>query len=179
MDNFFQFLIYLIFIIAFLSSIFKKKNKEKPGGTAAGHTSPYKSPELKYPQKSQQDDYDILKEIEGLFRTEIPNPPEKRKFESTIEAAQKRKISDEEHTEDKEEHELDKSWHQITPFKRNVRVDSRIEKEAEQFEHMLENLDKQDDTWSTELRNKLFSPQSLRENIIMMEILGKPKYLRR
>lgn len=179
MDNFFQFLIYLIFIIAFLSSIFKKKNKEKPGGPATGHTTPYESPELKYPQKSQQDDYDILKEIEGLFRTEIPNPPEKRKLESTIEASQKRKLSDKEHTEDKDEHELEKSWHEITPFKRKVKIDSKIEKEAEEFEHILENLDNQEDSQLIEFRNKMFSPQSLRENIIMMEILGKPKYLRR
>lgn len=179
MENFFQVLIYLIIIIAFLSSIFKKKDKQKPQGTTSGRMGYYESSEQKYPQKSQQDEYDILKEIEGLFKTETATTTEKRKLESTIEASQKRKISEEEHTQDKEEHELDKSWHEITPFKRKVKVDSKIEKEAEQFEQLLANLDKQEDSSFIELRNNLFSPQSLRESIIMMEILGKPKYLRR
>ncbi len=179
MENFFQILIYLIIIIVFLNSIFKKKDKEKPKVTLPRKTGTYNPLEQKTYDKNQQDDYDILQEIEGLFKNKTTIPVEKRKLESTIEAATKRKVSTSEHIEDKEEHEFDKSWHEITPFKRTVKIDSTIEKEAEQFEHILENLDKAEDSSFIELRNKLSSSELLKDYIVMMEILGKPKYLRR
>lgn len=184
MDNFFQILIYLIIIIAFLNSVFKKKDKGKPADPSQRRTGPNSSPESGSHQDSQEKEYDILREIEGLFKNETPVPVEIRKRESSIEASERRRVTVEEqgyteHEGSPTEHELDQSWHKITAFKRTTKINSTIEKEAENFEHILESLHREEDFPLGEFREKLSSTQSLREFIIMSEILGKPKYLRR
>ncbi|HSD63467.1 MAG TPA: hypothetical protein VLB50_06695 [Ignavibacteriaceae bacterium] len=184
MDNFFQILIYLIIIIAFLNSVLKKKDKGKPADSSQRRAGPYSSPESESHQHSQEKEYDILREIEGLFKNETPVPVEIRKRESSIEASERQRVTVEkkeyaEHEESSAEHELDQSWHKITSFKRTPKINSTIEKEAENFEHILESLHREEDFPLGEFREKLHSMQTLREFIIMSEILGKPKYLRR
>jgi hypothetical protein len=209
MDDYFQILIYLIIIFAFLNSLFKKKDK----GEAA------KKPTVSPPQqqkesyssakemKKTKDEYDILREIEGIFKEEKTYPSRERESESAIEKAEMRKVPESEHTEDKEwhtedrewhsednewhteakewheksttEHELDKSWHTMSQYKRVPKIDKTIEKEAEQFEQMLESMQEEEEFDLTGLQKKLYSVESLKEYMIFSEILGKPKYLRR
>ncbi len=201
MSDYFQIIIYLIIIFAFLNSLFKKKDKEKtPPGTSNSPDRERQRSQVPqgYDQSRKQVEYDIMKEIEGLFKGEIDYPG-RTKMESDIEKAEMRKVPDEEHTEDKEwhtedsewhtedeewheqskkEHQLDKSWHSITSYKKPV-VDAAIEKEAERFERMLADRNKEVPYPFDDLRKKLYSPESLKEFIVFSEILGKPKYLRR
>ena len=216
MDDYIQILIYLFIIFAFLNSLFKKKDKGKspprPSNIPDNSTrNTYSSPG--YEKKGTQGEYDILKEIEGLFKGESDYTSQ-RKMESDAEKAEMRKVPPSEHTEDKEwhtedsewhsedsewhsentewhseseewheqsatEHKLDKSWHSITEYKRSVKVDAAIEQEAERFERMLADRNKEVPYPFDDLRKKLYSPQSLKEFIVFSEILGKPKYLRR
>lgn len=195
MDDYFQILIYLIIIFAFLNSLFRKKNKvETPPRPSDSrdteNENTYSAPDDA--QIEKQNEYDILKEIEGLFKGESDSTG-RRKMESEIEKAKMRKVPREEHVEDKEWHSLDKesheqsadeiqlnrSWHSITPFKRAPAVDPAIEKEAEKFERMLEDRNKEAVFPLNELRKKLHSPETLQDYIVVSEIIGKPKYLRR
>jgi hypothetical protein len=216
MDNFFQILIYLVIIIAFLNSLFKKRDKDKTPPRPSNSPNPdnrnsYSS--AGYERKGQQNSSDILKEIEGLFKGETSYTNE-QKMEQDIEKAEMRKVPVEEHVEDKEwhtedkqwheenkewhseekewhsesaewheetlsDHQMDQSWHRITPFKRTVKVDKTIEKEAERFEQLLaQKQDEENSAWR-DLSKNLFSSSSLKEYIVFSEILGKPKYLRR
>lgn len=201
MDDYIQIIIYLFIIFAFLNSLFKKKDKKEPprssNSPGPGTKSPYSSSE--YDQKARQGEYDILKEIEGLFKGE-GEISSQRKMESDIEKAEMRKVPVEEHTEDKEwhtedsewhteeeewheqsatEHQLEKSWHTISQYKRIPKVDAVIESEAQNFERMLAEREKEENYAFGDLKKKLYSPESLKEFIIFSEILGKPKYLRR
>jgi hypothetical protein len=208
MDNYFQILIYLIIIFAVLNSLFKKKDKaetgKRPGPSASSPSSGYPSENT---ERKKQEEYDILKEIEGLFKEEKTRTSDIRNRKSEIEKAEMRKVPAEEHmkdaewhsedkewhsedeewhSEDKEwheksaaEHKLDQSWHSITQFKRIPKIDKTIEKEAEKFEHMLESIHEEGNFSFRELTERLYSPQSLKEFIIFSEIIGKPKYLRR
>lgn len=80
MDNFFEIVIWLFVIISFLSSLFKKKKTpeqpkqtyKKPSPYYGEGTSTYKQPQQQTPK---QDDYDILKEIEGLFNPDVKTTP--------------------------------------------------------------------------------------------------------
>ncbi len=207
MNDYFQILIYLIIIFAFLNSLFKKKDKKDPPrpsnspgpGTKDTYTSDYE-------QKAKQSEYDILKEIEGLFKGEHDYSSQ-RKMESDIEKADMRKVPRSEHTEDKEwhtgdsewhtgdsewhteeeewheqstsEHQLEKSWHSITQYKRAPEVDTAIVKEAKKFEQMLADRNKEVPYPFKDLRKKLYSPETLQDYIVVSEIIGKPKYLRR
>ncbi len=202
MGDYIQILIYLFIIFAFLNSLFKKKDKGKPPPRPSNSPDEptrnnYSSPG--YEQEGRQGEYDILKEIEGLFKGESDYTGQ-RKMESDIEKAEMRKVPVEEHTEDKEwhtedsewhteeeewheqslkEHQLDKSWHSITEYKKSTVVDSAIEREAERFERMLADRNKEVPYPFDDLRKKLYSPQALQDYIVVSEILGKPKYLRR
>ena len=217
MDDYFQIIIYLIIIFAFLNSLFKKKSKEEtPKRTT--DTSP---PVRKTPSYSsedtrskRQDEYDILKEIEGLFKGEKTFPNQTRRTDSDLEKEEMRRVPESEHTRDKEwhtedsewhsedqewhskseewhseseewheesgkEHELDQSWHTMNQYRKVPKIDKTIEQEAEKFERMLANRNKEVEFPFNELRKKLYSPRTLQEYVVMSEIIGKPKYLRR
>ena len=95
MDDYFQYLLFLFIIISLLSSFFKKKNKpeNKP-------ERPLPDPPAKPQRSSQQEDYDIMKEIEKMFKPQSPQPEKQRK-EFLL---KKKNINLSEHTEDPEWH---------------------------------------------------------------------------
>src|SRR3989304_2618315 len=127
MDDYFQYLIYLFIIISFLSSIFRKKDKpqSKPG-------EPTPNPPVKPKRSTSQEDYDILKEIENMFKTQSPQAeakPEKISIEGR-------------------KHETDSK----NLMKKRQVVDA-----------------------SKTLKQKFKRPSTLKEYVIISEILGKPK----
>ena len=188
MDDYFQIIFYLIIIFVFLNSLFRKKDKGETPKRTADSSPPqkrntYSPAELK---RQKEDEYDILKEIEGLFKEDKTYPSQDRRTESDAELAEMRRIPEEEHTEDKEwhepvaaEHELEKSWHTITQYKRTAAVDASVEEEAKRFERMLAEREIESAFPLSELRKKLFSPETIKEYILVSEIIGKPIYLRR
>jgi len=183
MDNIFEILIYLFIIVSFLSSLFRKKKKPHTGRQEQ-NVKP--TPEPKPPQRTlQQEEYDILKEIEKMFKTDIP-VPEKEKVE-TFEG----KEIESEHikTEDWQrptelEHKATLSEHttEIWEGKRRKADESRkainekIIRQAEMFEKHLKKKGSTTDI-KKNIRQRFKEPASLKEFIIFSEIIGKPKAL--
>ncbi len=195
MDDYFQYLFFLFIIISLLSSFFKKKNKpeNKP-------ERPLPDPPAKPQRSSQQEDYDIMKEIEKMFKPQSPQP-EKQQARTSIE---EKKYKPSEHTEDPEWHEETQSEHTSTlsehtatlsehtttlsehrlenwddkrkkaEVKYRKTLNGKIVREAEMFEKNLAKKSQVVDVRKN-LIKKLKQPSTLKEYVIISEILGKPK----
>jgi hypothetical protein len=180
MDDYFQYLFFLFIIISLLSSFFKKKKPEsKPENSIPG-------PPAKPQRSSQQEDYDIMKEIEKMFKTQSPQPEKQPENIPTKE----KKYKPSEHTEDPEWHEEDPEWHTEDPSEHRLEnwddrrkkaeaksrktLNEKILREAKMFE---ENLARKSQVVEVrmDLIKKLKQPSTLREYVIISEILGKPK----
>jgi hypothetical protein len=149
MDNFIQYVFYLIIIIAFLNSIFgKKKKSETKTETQEPESHPYDR-EIDYtqaePLDAGEDNFAITKEIEKLFRKDIP-------MESLPSI-------------------------NVEPVKINETEVKRdyTEERAKEFEKQLNKREYSSDWFNKSIRNKLQNPESLKDYIIISEILGKPK----
>lgn len=213
MDDLFQIIIYGIIIISFLSSFFKKKEQPKPPvpGTKPKDSVSYKpqsaGTQPTYSQQNQ-DEYDILKEIENLFKGEVnaPAPPKQtqpaaqdyyrdheikeRNIESSEDErfyrdVQKRpsvenRLSLEEsaNLENRTNLERKTAIEQLSYAKARPKIDSKTEKDAEKFEMVLSALEKRS-TKQNQFVRKIKNPVTVREYILFSEILGKPKALRR
>lgn len=193
MDNVFEILIYIIIIVSFLSSIFKKREKPKQPPVRTTHPEKYSEPETAVPQSQQKAEYDILKEIEDFFSVgeKIPqesNEPTSYKKVSTAENEQPKRMTQ------IEEHSQTESWHTPTSSehfadewekkkeevrKKISRVDSKIEKQAAVFEESLKKAEHQESIHYSPVKSRLKHPATLKEYVIISEIIGKPKALRR
>jgi hypothetical protein len=186
MEDFIQILIYLFIIISFLASMFKKK--EKPGSNKPETVyKPSQQPKVET-STSSSEEYDILKEIERMFKTEIPS---KQKPEDVR--------LDTETTPSQYEHVKTDDWHQPSPLehgktisehtaenwedtrikaeeKRKV-IDQKILKQAEMFEKRMKQKVSYESYYTSSIYQKLKKPASLKEYIIISEIIGKPKAL--
>jgi hypothetical protein len=146
MDNFIQYLFYFIIIAAFLNSIFGKKKK----------TEMNKVPQQPEPESfgtdtidartntsgNQEEDFATLKEIENLFKKDIPVKPTAVDNVKT------------------EESVANKDY---------------IEERTKEFEMKVNKKKDNYDLFSLSIRKRLKSPESLKDYIIISEILGKPK----
>jgi hypothetical protein len=149
MDNFIQYLFYFIIIAAFLNSIFGKKKKidtktvpQEPAPQSYDRGNDYQQAES---LGAGEDNFAITKEIENLFKKDMPTKPS-----TSI------KIEPVEITE--------------TEVKRDY-----TEERAKEFEKQLHKSEYSSDWFNKNIRNKLQTPASLKDYIIISEILGKPK----
>jgi hypothetical protein len=201
MDDLFQYLIWGIIIFSFLSSFFKKKEPPKQSPLPKA-----KQPDaVNYPKpqtdveriavSQKQDEYDILRELENLFKgnADTPkqnNPPPQqsrdyiereikdedldlvvdKRMQQNIE---QRRASDSNARTDRRMPQGQNRWER----KKTV-VDPKIEESAKEFERVLAGP-KQQRAKVTEFNRKLKNPRTVREYILFSEILGKPKALRR
>ena len=204
MDDLFQYLIYGIIIISFLSSFFKKK--EPPKQTPVPRTQ--KPDSISYQQKiekvepnviaQKKDEYDILRELENMFKGNLPIPEQQKpKQPQQYDEYNSREIKDkdldlvvdkriEREVEDKnpigsrptfDEKMIDRKT--VLDKQRQTRViDPKIEASAKAFERVLAGPRKQRAAIS-DFNRKLKNPRTVREYILFSEILGKPKALRR
>ncbi len=205
MDDFFKFLIWAIIIISFFSSFFKKnKGKKTPSPPQRRQGDPYRQNEDNYSQptstpSTNPDQRDVFKEIEKLFKGEVPPPiqtapPEERttlKSKTAIEKLEYESILKKQYIPEK----LDNEWHEETASEHVMETDwdkekkkladerkkvtSKIEQEAQKFETFLNKEEKFDRLAYITIRQRLKHPQSLKEFMVISEILGKPKALRR
>jgi len=203
MDDLFQYLIWGIIIFSFLSSFFKKK--EPPKQSPLPKVKPPAS--VSYPKQSdadkvvvsqKQDEYDILRELENLFKGEIKTPvPQKQKqvdpyddYESNeikykdldlvIDPRMQRTVEDKNPIGSRETYDnKNVSRRPITGKQTQPKIiNPKIEEQAKEFERVLAGP-KQQRTTVTEFNRKLKNPRTVREYILFSEILGKPKALRR
>jgi hypothetical protein len=185
MDNVFEILIYAIIIISFLSSFFKKKQKEVPQKGEESERdnveiSSIPKPEPMVQQKKEVDDYDILREIEKMFKVETPSPPipapkkiePARRTEPVIKT-DIRKVSAE-NAPTQSEHAFSKS---ITYDGQYSKPTPKVKSVAREEKHYV--ITKPVVNPYLDLKRKLKDPQTVRDFIVISEIIGKPKALRR
>jgi len=204
MDDLFQYLIWGIIIFSFLSSFFKKKEPPKQNPLPKA-----KQPDaVSYPKQQsdvdrvavsqKQDEYDILRELENLFKGEIKTPvPQNQKqvdpydvYESTkiedkdldlvVDKRMQRNVEDMRPIGSRETYD-NKNVSRRTLTDRQAQpkiINPKIEEQAKEFERVLAGP-KQQRAAVTEFNRKLKNPRTVREYILFSEILGKPKALRR
>lgn len=202
MDELFQYLIWGLIIFSFLSSFLKKKEppKQKPAPRKEQPerqvTVSEQSGSEDFASSSKNDEYDILRELENLFKGKI-NVPEQPKASSPVteDVYKSREIKDKDY--DKEvDNRMQREVQDKNPLGyratydetiagrksasgRQVRkIDPKIEAGAKEFEKVLAGPRLQRQT-ITEFNRKLKNPRTVREYILFSEILGKPKALRR
>jgi hypothetical protein len=149
MDTFIQYLFYFIIIAAFLNSIFGKKKKTETSQVPPEPASQSYDRENEYKQteslEAGEDNFEIMQEIENLFKKDLP-----AKSSSPINPE---------------------------PIKVNDNETKRdyTEERAKEFEKQLNKREYSSDWFNKSIRNKLQTPESLKDYIIISEILGKPK----
>jgi hypothetical protein len=213
MDDLFQYLIYGIIIFSFLSSFFKKKVPPKQTPLPRNQKTDSDSYQ---PQSTKvntdvfaqnKDEYDILKELENLFKgeTNIPQrqtpqsqrPQEyvereikdkdldlvvdkrmQRSVEQNASIEYKQSVEERNYIEPKGTIEKRISVEEKWLNRKKATLDPKIEESAKQFERVLAGPRKQRAAIS-DFNRKLKNPRTVREYILFSEILGKPKALRR
>lgn len=214
MDDLFQYLIWGLIIFSFLSSFLKKKEppKQKPlpksQQPASNQTRAEGLGNRETKTAGAADEYDILKELENLFKGEIKIPqPEKptetqpvrdyysseiedvdlekrsdKRFEREIETSQtlenKTYIEKQSSLESLPAVERKTTIEQLSGERARVKVDTKIENGAREFEKVLESYKHKKITVS-DFNRKIKNPKNIKEYILFSEILGKPKALRR
>jgi hypothetical protein len=205
MDDFIQVLIYLIIIISILSPLLEKKGKKEPSRPIPQRRPEPGIPDTYETAKTDEDETDIFREISDLFKTEPPQKPDRRKTtieqrsesESTPTTSEhssqeykrtesehvsyEREPSSIEHSPTNSEHNLDLSWHEATDWtkRKKPKIDASIEKQAGSFAKLLEEKRIGINKYNLKIRETLKNPQSLKEYIIISEILGRPKALKK
>jgi hypothetical protein len=193
MDNFFEILIYLFIIVSFLSSIFKKKKTvpQKPDTTIPQKAkevdikySPETEMESTSVKSSATDEYDILKELEQFFKVGDPQqksaPKPQPKIPPTRVEQKKKTVEESWRTRTDSEHVYENIWEKRgrDVAERKKEVDSLTSKQAAKFEEMLKEKKGYSTAFQRNIYKQLRHPSTLKEYIIISEILGKPKALK-
>jgi hypothetical protein len=185
MDNFFEILIYLFIIFSFLSPLFKKKKQQ-------GQQTESKVPDLKAPDRQINTtppaaDYDILKELENLFKKETPQKIggsiETQKsgpnLDKNISLEYKPADYDESswHTPTVSEHTENPNWNDTQIKSRMLKpiLDKRIDELSKKF--VQSEVVKRDmgNPVQTRIRDVFRNQKTFRDYYIFSEIINKPK----
>lgn len=193
MDNFFEILIYLFIIVTFLSSIFKKKKPvpKKPEARVPQQReevdisySPEQEIQPTSVKSSSSDEYDILKELEQFFKVgepqQKPAPKPQPKIPPTRVEQKKKTVEDSWRTRTDSEHKYEDIWEKKSRdvAQRQKDVDSLTSRQAAKFEEMLNVKKVYSTAFERNIKKRLKHPSSLKEYIVISEILGKPKALK-
>lgn len=190
MDDVFQILIYLIIIISFISSFFKKRPPEKkadqPASSIGKDEVQGAKKTLTPSMESKVEEYDIFKEFENFFKVgEKPPEPTAQKVEkkeSLIKDSDYKRVPEESfHKVTDSEHSFVNPWEtKIKEAERKKKlVTPQIEKQASAYEKSLLKKEKVAAEIIGNIRNRLNDPVSLKEYVVFSEIIGRPKALRR
>ncbi|MCH7516236.1 MAG: hypothetical protein IIB08_03765 [Bacteroidetes bacterium] len=193
MDNLFEYLIYGFIIISFIISFFKKKKPlpKKPSDlTLHQRTDITEDKIIDIPplQEPKAEEYDILKGIESFFdigqpqQTETKVHTDKEMYEGAKDRENYIPVPE------KSFHTLTESEHTFTdPLdvkrkeleKREKKLSPEIDKQAFDYEESLIRKDSTATGIIKNIKERLKSPSTLKEYIIISEIIGKPKALKR
>ncbi len=192
MDDIFEVLIYLFIIISFISSFFKKKKKklkqQVPGSQQNEHEQIQIPVQKAEPEVKEELKIDIMKEFEKFFQVGAPQKetPKKHNDKEMYAGAKERdnyKVVPEEsfHKKTASEHTFVDPWDKKrTEINKKVaKVDKSIEEQASKFEEHLKKKKTAAGEISKKIRMRLKDPASLKDYIIISEIIGKPKSLSR
>jgi hypothetical protein len=207
MEDFVKVIIWIIIIISFFISIFKKKNKEKPKAVQKPQRDPEQTSHIpskietekkSVEGKEEIDSYDdMLAEIENLFKkgdSENYTSAKISQQNDTPKTKTTDKTKIQEHDERKKSDQFEQQWHKQTAsehtliddwekegkaLEKKAAVDFNIEKNAKKFEDMLSHKKGPIGIFKHTINEKLRHPETLKDYILMSEIIGKPKAKRR
>ena len=193
MDNLFEYLIYGFIIISFISSFFKKKKrlpKEPSDQTLHQRTDITEDKIIDIPpsQKSKAEEYNILKEIESFFdvgqlqQTEKEVHSDKKMYEGAKNRANYIPVPEKSfHTLTPSEHTFTDPWDvkRKELEKKKEKLSPEIEKWASAYEESLIRKDSAATGIIKDIKERIKSPSTLKEYVIISEIIGKPKALKR
>lgn len=193
MDNLFEYLIYGIIIISFISSFFKKKKrlaKEPSDQTLHQRTDITEDKFIDIPpsQEPKAEEYDILKGIESFFdvgqpkQTETKVHTDKEMYEGAKDRENYIPVPEKSfHTLTASEHTFTNPWDvkRKELEKKKEKLSPEIEKHASAYEESLIRKDSAATGIIKDIKERLKSPSTLKEYVIISEIMGKPKALKR
>jgi len=171
MDDVFKIILFLFVIWSFLSSAFKKKPEPQKQQPQNRSKSPAQKKKVEYSTK------DVLEE---LFGVKIPNPeseiPEQvnsRRFPDHLEKDWKvgyRNLEKNKALEEKSLNTID--YDNFSSLESNLKV--RRIKSSETLETINDQISKR----AVEIKSKIKNVSTLRDAVLISEILNKPKALR-
>jgi len=194
-DNIFEILIYLFIIISFVSSFFRKKKKamikkEQMQAQIPDQQRIEEDVNVK-PSPSvqkQEQEYDILKEFEDFFKVGQPQQTETKVHsdKEMYEGAKNREdyipVPEKSfHTTTASEHTFIDPWDvkKKELKKKKKKISPEIEKRASAYEKALLRKDSAATGIIRDINERLRKPSTLKEYIVISEIIGKPKALKR
>jgi hypothetical protein len=197
MDNFFDILIYILIIAVFLSSLFRKKKVPPKENAQDLHRRPrsdnrpvsrIENASTAPKQDSGEIEFDLFKEFEN-FLNPVESKPKAQQIEQTPPVQEVQKTREDYirvpeksfHEETASEHSYLDKWERKKKEidQRKKTINSKIEKEATQFEELLKKDERTGEKLISTFNKKFKDAFSLREYVIFSEILGKPKALKR
>jgi len=193
MDNIFEYLIYGFIIISFISSFFKKKKslpKEPSDQVPHQRTGITERNVIDIPpsQKPRAEEYNILKEIENFFDVGQPQQPkkevhtDKKMYEGAKDRENYIPVPEKSfHTLTSSEHTFTDPWDvkRKELEKKKEKLSPEVERRASAYEESLIKRDSAATGIIRDINDRLKNPTSLKEYIIISEIIGKPKALKR
>jgi hypothetical protein len=196
MDDIFQILIYVIIAISFISSFFKKKKRVQPPSDDLQHGKPIQMDEqvIETPPSPKQkaEDYNIMKEFESFFNIEETSTPPIKKPEpvhddkEVYEGVKNRDNyievpEDSFHKRTSSEHTFVNPWEvkKKEIEKRKESITSEMEERVSVYKETLIKKEIAAKEIIQNIKNRIQNPATLKEYIIISEIIGKPKSLKR
>ena len=193
MDNLFEYLIYGFIIISFISSFFKKKKrlpKEPSDQTLHQRTDITEDKFIDIPpsQEPKAEEYNILKGIESFFDVGKPKQAEtkvhtdKEMYEGAKDRENYIPVPEKSfHTLTASEHTFTNPWDvkRKELEKKKEKLSPEIENWASAYEESLIKRDSAATGIIKDIKERLKRPATLKEYVIISEIIGKPKALKR
>jgi len=188
MDNIFEILVGLVIIYSILGSLFKKKKgKEIPSPSKPEYDE---IPEVEIPQttsakKKDYDDFDILREVEELFKDhlpqEMPAPKPKPRIETKPKIEPKREVPIDvwgEHKRSESELKYQEKVKQKIISKPKIESIKSRRVQSSDFSIGETSVEDLSNLRAKEILVSMRDPKKLSDYILLSEILGKPKALR-
>jgi len=188
MDNFLQILFFLFIIFSFIAPLFKKKKEQEQQTKAQDQNNPERQ-RAKAELKKEMEEYDILNEIQGLFKPpeEVKKPAEKQTYAQSYEESPAVTQPYEESSYEtpewekalKTEHTVNDEWHRATTEADFNKESAVIDKEAKRIQKLIDDRNKPVNVRLGELRKSIRNPETLKQYFLISEIIGKPRAVKR
>ena len=174
MDNIVDYLVVLFFVISFLSSIFKKKKTVNANSENKALKPKNQTQEVVQKVRTSNPFEDFVKSFNNEFE-KAKEDSSRSEVDDYYEKAMRKSV----------EFELpDKKIYRQVEFvepnlaKKIVKHDESISSQS-YAKSLQKNRERHESKKAKEIRNSLIQPDSIKNFIIMNEILGKPKALQR
>lgn len=157
MDSFIEWLVILFFIISFLNSILKpKKTQQKAKGPAPREKVLTSGPTVEIP--------DTIQDLQDIFTQMKREPLKKKPPPAQIRKKDENRYSEQRTFEDR---------------RSELEIITKKNKKETTEKQILSSLKQETYAGRDNLTTSLLNPESARKAVLMAEILGKPKALRR